>query len=57
MTTTQILGATLILTPFVAAYIVLARREGWKKIALEFAVLLCALASLLAGVYFLMFAP
>lgn len=54
MTITKICGILLILLPFVFAYIVLARREGWKKVSLEFALLLCAVTSLGAGVYFLM---
>lgn len=54
MTTTKVYGILLILLPFVFAFIVLARREGWKKIALEFAVLLWAVASLGTGVYFLL---
>lgn len=52
----RLLGASMILLVFVAAFVVLAKREGWRLIAKEFAVVFVA-AGLLGVGTFLLLAP
>lgn len=52
----KLLGALMILLVFGGAFVVLAKREGWRKIAKEFAVVFVAAGLLVVGT-FLLLAP